>query len=202
MQVDDSHHRHYTSLSAAEFSECPLQLPEHVQMNDLATHVFTDFTHNRPAVIKAHTSIDVAMKLMQDSGIHLLLVIDDADEDTSSSDLMVSVKGQITSCDILGDLPVKLAQENGIKHSEMTVSMVMTPRKDIKVVDWSTIKVAKVGHIINTMHEWGCCHILVIDDGNLRGIFSMSEVSKHLGHNESEPVVCAHSLAELVHTIG
>ena len=202
MQVDDSHHRHFITLSTTDFSECPLQLPELVQMNDLATHVFTDFTHNRPPVIKAHTSIDVAMKLMRDSGIHLLLVIDDTGDDTSSSNLMVTVKGQITSCDILGDLPVKLAQESGVKHSEVTVSMVMTPRKDIKVVDWSTIKVAKVGHIIKTMHEWGCCHILVIDDGQLRGIFSMSETSKHLGHNESEPLVCAHSLAELVHTIG
>jgi len=202
MQVDDSHHRHYTVLSTAVFSECPLQLPERVQMEDLATHVFTDFTHNRPAVIKAHTSIDDAMKLMRDSGIHLLLVIDDADSDSSANDLMVTVKGQITSGDILGDLPVKLAQESGVKHSEITVGMVMTPRKDIKVVDWSTIKVAKVGHVISTMHEWNCCHILVVDDGQLHGIFSMSEISKHMGHNESEPLVCAHSLAELVHTIG
>jgi len=44
--------------------------------------------------------------------------------------------------------------------------------------------------------------VLVVDDGQLHGIFSMSEISKHMGHNESEPLVCAHSLAELVHTIG
>jgi CBS domain-containing protein len=202
MQVDDTHHRNYTSLSTTEFLECPLQLPELVQMEDMATHVFTDFTHNRPAVIPADSSIDVAMQMMKNSGIHLLLVIDKMDADTDSTNRLVTVKGQITSCDALGDAPVKLARENGINHNEMTVSMVMTPNTDIKVVDWSTIKVAKVGHIIKTMHDWDCCHILVMDEDRLRGIFSMSEISKHLGHNESEPLVCAHSLAELVHTIG
>lgn len=196
---DEETHRNYTPLETEAFVACPLKMPEMVHMDDPATYVFTDFSHNRPAYIAPHVLIDDAMNKMKKSGIRLMLVINEVKQENGKR--KGTVIGQITACDLLGDAPIKLAQSTGTRHSEMTVDMLMTPRKDIKVVEWPHIKTAQVGHIIATMHDRECCHILVVDKDKLRGIFSMSEISRHLGHNYSEPLVCAHSLADLVHRI-
>ena len=110
--------------------------------------------------------------------------------------------GQVTSCDLKGDVPVKLARETGLHYDEIPIKLVMTPRQDIQVLDWAIARSVKVGHILATMQDRDCCHILVVEDGELRGIFSRSEINKHLDHAEIEVMGCAHSLVELVHRIG
>jgi len=199
-QVD---HRAYVALETKVFVKSPLEMPELVKVEDPATYVFTDFTHNMPAIIGPEVSIDKALNRMRKSAVRLLLVVDkDEAVETASSSRPPTVIGQITSCDILGEAPVRIAQSSGMRHSEITVNMVMTPRKDIDVVEWSHIKNAKVGHVLATMHHRQGCHILVSEEGMIRGIFSMSEISRHLGHDESEPLMCANSLSELVHETG
>ena len=189
---DDYAPRVCVSLAEGTLVEHPPDMPELVHMHDPATYVFTDFTHNRPVVIAPDVSIDVAMNKMKSSGVGLLLVIDQAG----------AVIGEITIADILGDVPVRMAQESGMDHSEIVVDMVMTPRKDIKVLEWSHMKDGKVGHIVATLHQLECCHLLVVEDDRVRGLFAVSEISRHLGHDVSETACAAHSLAEIVHTLG
>lgn len=200
--VNPQAQRHYAPLLTEAFIECPIHTMELVHMDDRATFVFTDFTHNRPAIISSDLSIDAALDKMKRSREHLLLVIDDVNTDSDTGRQSAAVIGQITACDIHGEVPVRIARETGIQHDDITVKMVMTPRRDIQVVDWVYIISAKVGHILATMHARECCHILVVEEGTLRGIFSMSEISRHLDHVDTEPEFCAHSLAELVHRVG
>lgn len=200
--VNQQSQRRYAPLDTEAFIKCPIHTTELVHMDDPATFVFTDFTHNRPATVTPDIAIDTALDKMKRSREHLLLVIDDVNTNSETGRQSGSVIGQITACDIHGEAPVRIAQETGMHHDDITVKMVMTPRRDIQVVDWVHIKGAKVGHILATMHERECCHILVVEEGTLRGIFSMSEISKHLDHVETEPEFCAHSLAELVHRVG
>lgn len=194
--------RHYAPLATEAFIQCPIHTAELVHMDDPATFVFTDFTRNRPATITSDDSIDGALDKMNRSGEHLLLVIENVNTDNQTGRQSGSVIGQITACDMHGEVPVRVAREAGIRHDEIKVGMVMTPRRDIQVVDWVHIKSAKVGHILATMHDRECCHILVVENNTLRGIFSMSEIAKHLDYVEVEPEFCAHSLAELVHRVG
>ncbi len=193
---------HYQPLMTENFVACPLHRLELVSLDDPAVSVFSDFAFHRPGVVAPGVSIDDASKKMKSAGAHLLLVVDDISRDKNSGKRSGRVIGQITACDIVGDAPIRLAQENGIHHDEVTVRMAMTPRKDIRVLDWEIARTVKVGHILATMREQECCHILVVENGELRGIFSQSEINKHLEHIDMEPVGCAHSLAELVHRIG
>ena len=193
-------HRAYAPLERGAFVESPLEMPELVNLDDPASHVFTDFTHKMPLMISPDVSIDTALLKMKTSGVRLLLVVDDAD--AAKDERSATVIGQVTACDIMGDIPVKIARETGLRHNEITVRMMMTPREDIQVVEWSHIKTAKVGHVVATMHHRDGCHILVTEEGMIRGVFSMNEISRKLGHYETGPVVCASSLAELVHTLG
>ncbi len=188
---DDYTPRIHETLATGVYVEHPPDMPELVYMHDPAEFVFTDFTRNRPAIITADVSIDAAMSKMKTVGVHLLLVVDDADV----------VIGQITASDILGDVPVRLAQTTGKAHSEIMVDMIMTPQKDITVVEWSHIKNAKIGHIVATMHALECCHLPVVENGRIRGLFSARSISWHLGHEVSENTMCAHSLAEIVQTL-
>jgi CBS domain-containing protein len=193
-------HRTYAPLERGEFVESPVEMPELVSLDDPASHVFTDFTHKMPVMISPHVSIDSALNRMKTSGVRLLLVV--SDTEAAHDERCATVIGQITACDIMGDIPIKIARSSGLKHSEITVNMMMTPREDIQVVEWSHIKAAKVGHVVATMHHRDGCHILVTEQGMIRGIFSMNEISRKLGHDETGPAMCASSLAELVHRIG
>jgi CBS domain containing-hemolysin-like protein len=193
---------HYRPLMTSDFVKCPLHRMELVGLDDPATHVFSDFTHHCPAVIAADVSIAEASKKMKSIGDHLLLVVDDVSQNAESGRFSGSVIGQITSCDIIGEGPVRAARENGIRRNEVTVRMAMTPREDIRVLDWEIASKVKVGHILATMREQDSCHILVVENGELRGIFSQGEINKHLDHIDIEPIGCAQSLAELVHRIG
>jgi CBS domain-containing protein len=188
---------HYTSrihefLGAGTRVEHPPEMPELVHLDDPAISVFTDFNYNRPPLVSPEVSIDAALNKMKLLAVRLLLVVDDDG----------IVIGQIMARDIMGDAPVRLAKANGRSHNEMTVAMLMTPRQDIKVVDWSHVKDAKIGHIVATMHELECYHLPVTENGRVRGIFSVMDISRHLGFDVSENTMCAHSLAEIVHTLG
>jgi CBS domain containing-hemolysin-like protein len=179
-------------LASGTIVEHPPDMPELVHMDDPAKFVFIDFTNSRPMTVSSDVSIDAAMNKMKATGSHLLLVTDDN----------ASIIGQITACDIMGDAPVRLAGSSGINHSEVTVEMIMTPQKDIKVIEWSNLTDSKVGHIVATMHHLECCDLPVVEDGKVRGLFCASEISRHLGRDISETTMCAHSLAEMIHTLG
>ena len=55
------------------------------------------------------------------------------------------VFGIITSTDILGEKPVRFAQENGIRHGEVAVRDIMTPADRLEILDFYNVQRARVG---------------------------------------------------------
>ena len=191
--------KHNKGLMTTEFHECALHGIAYVGMDAPALTVMSDFAYHRPAVIAPDKTLAEASARMKSSSEHLLLVVRDLDGD--KADGKGRVIGQITACDIMGDEPLRISRETGMRHDEIPVHMIMTPKKDIRVLDWEIASRVKVENILVTMKAQDCCHLLVIENGELRGIFSRSEINKHLEHADMEQLSCAHSLAELIHRV-
>ncbi len=192
MMKDDYTPRVCIPLQAGTLVEHPSEMPELVHMNDPATMIFTDFTHMKPEVINPEMPIDEALAKMQASGVCLLLVTDEAG----------AVVGMLTGEECYGDAPIRLAQSSDIDRSHIQVGMVMTPLSDIRVLEWSHMKDARVGHIVATLHHLESQHLLVVEQRKVRGVFAASQIAKQIGHAVTEDTVPAHSLAEIVHTLG
>lgn len=189
---DDYAPRVCIPLQAGTLVEHPNELPELVHMHDPATMVFIDFTLIKPEIIKANTHIDVAIAKLLASGVCLLLVTDDEG----------AVEGILTWDECYGDAPIRLTQSSHIDHSKIQAGMVMTPLQDIKVLEWSHMKDARIGHIVSTLHHLECQHLLVVQQHKVRGVFAASQIAKQIGHGVTEDVVPAHSLAEIIHILG
>jgi CBS domain-containing protein len=172
--------------------ESPEEPPELVHFHDSAMLVFTDFARVYPVTITADRTIDYALHKMKTSGVRLLLVVD-------KKHRMI---GMISADRIMGDDPVRLAENKQLDHGQITVAMLMQPQKDIQVLESSHLRDARVGHIVATLHRLEQKYVLVVDHGMVRGLFSASQISKQLGRNILEDEMPAHSLAEMVHSIG
>lgn len=180
------------SLQANLPIEHPDEPPELVHFHDPAMQVFTDFSRVYPVTVTAEKSIDHALQKMKNAGIRLLLVV-------NKKHHMI---GLISADQILGDDPVRLAEDMQLDHGQITVAMLMQPQKDIRVVELSHLRDARVGHIVATLSHLEQKYLLVVDQGVIRGLFSASQISKQLGRNIHDEETPAHSLAEMVHSIG
>ena len=170
----------------------PEQPPELVHFHDSAMQVFTDFTRVYPVTITADRTIDYALHKMKNSGVRLLLVVGKK----------YHMIGLISAYQIMGDDPVRLAEDRQLDHSQITVAMLMQPQKDIKVLELSHLRDARVGHIVATLHQLEQKYMIVVDQGNVSGLFSANQISRQLGRKILHDEMPAHSLAEMVHTIG
>jgi len=184
--------RDCTPLQTSLPIERPEEPPELVHFHDSAMLVFTDFARVYPVTITADRTIDYALHKMKNSGVRLLLVVDKKHRMT----------GLITADKIMGNDPVRLAEDKQIDHSQITVAMLMQPQKDIQVLESSHLRDARVGHIVATLHHLEQKHVLVVDHGTVSGLFSSSQISKQLGRDFLQEEMPAHSLAEMVHSIG
>jgi hypothetical protein len=74
--------------------------------------------------------------------------------------------------------------------------------------DTTTVRDARVGHIIRTLGKYEYQHMLVIGidamtrQHIIRGMFSTSRVSRLVGQDITERGYAAHSLAEVYHEPG
>jgi CBS domain-containing protein len=169
----------------------PAELPYLVHYDDPAMSVFTDFTREHPATIKPDASISHALEQMRRSGICVLLVIDDDKR----------LLGEVIADDIMGDKPVRFAERMGMKHSKISVEMMMVPREEVRVLEIEHLRHARVGHIIATLHALESRSVLVIENGSIRGLFAAGPISRQLGRNIMDEEVPAHSLAEMVRSL-
>lgn len=170
----------------------PDELPELVHLDDPAMTVFTDFTREHPVTIKPDISIVSALEKMKHSGICVLLVMDEEQR----------LLGEVIADDIMGEKPVRLAESSGLDHSEMTVKMLMIPRDKIRVMEFEQLRKARVGHIIATLQALESRYVLVMENDSIRGLYTAGQISRQLGRNIMDEEVAAHSLAEIVHSLG
>jgi CBS-domain-containing membrane protein len=170
--------REYHALPLRELGEgAGFRRPTHAQassvsMESPALDVMTDLTRVTPATIRPQAPLAGANQFMMTRGVRLLLVADDQEK----------VLGLITATDLLGERPMIVATERGLRRTELTVADIMVPAERIDVIALADVEAARVGHVLETLRSSGRQHALVVDgEGMVRGIFSLSQLARQLG---------------------
>lgn len=147
-----------------------------VGMESPALTVMTDLTRVSPATIGPEMPIEAANRFMMMRGVRLLLVVGERE----------NVLGVISTTDILGERPMRVATGRGLRRDELVVADVMTPAERVEVIALADVDGARVGHVVATLMHAGRQHALVVDsdpEGRpmVRGILSLSQVARQLG---------------------
>jgi CBS domain-containing protein len=149
--------------------------PPRVSLESAAADVMTALTRTAPATIRPQAPLAGANQFMITRGVRLLLVTDDHE----------NVLGLITATDILGEKPVRVATERGLRRQDLTVEDVMTPAASIDAIAFEDLRGMHVGHVLQTLRHAGRQHALVVEmEGGrtlVRGIFSTSQIARQLG---------------------
>lgn len=173
------------------------ELPELVHWEDAALHAMVDFKYIKAEAINPDEAIDTALHEVKKCSFHVLLVVNAEQE----------ILGLVSTEDLLGEKPLKAIQERRLPRAEISVQMVMIPREEIVTLDLESLRHAKVGHIIETLHAHKQHYALVVktdeitDAQTVRGLFSASLISKQLGRDITSAVSEAQSIAELQHNL-
>jgi CBS domain-containing protein len=157
-----------------------------VTLESPALEVMTDLLRASPATIRPQAPVEGANHFMLSRGVRLLLVVDEGD----------AVLGVITATDVLGERSLRVALELGVPRSELKVSDIMTPARQVEVLALADVEAARVGHVLETLGKAGRQHALVVDVDVLparslidpplkramvRGILSLSQLARQLG---------------------
>lgn len=174
--------REYSSLSAhpliagSNFVRPTQELPEKVTLEDPAVSVMTDLKRVSVVTVRAKTPMEKAHAKMVRYCVRTLLVLDETDK----------VLGFLTTTDILGEKPMRFLQHHGGTHADILVRDIMTPQRELEVLNMADITAAKVGHIMATLKAAGRQHALVVaNNANgtqaVCGIFSATQIARQLG---------------------
>lgn len=151
-----------------------------------ALQVMTDLARVTPATIRPQAPLAGANQFMITRGVRLLLVVDDLE----------NVLGLITATDLLGERPMLVATQRGLRRDELTVADVMTDAEQVEVIALADVQGARVGHVLATLQRAGRQHALVVDHDAVPparplesptrramvcGIFSISQIARQLG---------------------
>jgi CBS-domain-containing membrane protein len=166
-------------------------LPEKVSLDQPASSVMTDFTVVTAYTIFPLETIEAARAKMIHRGVRMLLVVDDLNH----------ILGLITSTDLTSEKPMQIVQTQGIRHSDVMVKDIMTPREKLEVLCMDDLQTAHVGDVVATLKTHGRQHALAVErtadrSQILRGMFSVSQISRQLGA-QLETVGVAGTFAEL-----
>ena len=162
-----------------------------VTPDSAALLVMTDLKRVAAAVTSPNETMDAAHAFMIQRGVRMLLAVDAGG----------TLAGIITTNDILGEKPVAVAQERGIRHSEITVADVMTPADRLEAFDMQVVRAARVRQVVESLQHAKRHHALVVQvsaDGSreVRGLFSLSQIARQLGMPLTLPTA-ASSFAEI-----
>ncbi|TAH49866.1 MAG: CBS domain-containing protein [Betaproteobacteria bacterium] len=163
-----------------------------VRLDSPALDVMTDLRQIPAASVDGAMNQDDAHRAMQARGVRLLLV----------TDASRGVVGLVTAADFLGERPMRVAQERGLRVGEVGVSQVMTPLSAMEAVRLEDVLRAEVGHVIATLRRSGRQHALVIEAAGagrarIRGIFSMTQIARQLGEPLPAATEIARNFAEI-----
>ena len=168
------------------------ELPAQVREDSPAILVMTDLRQQIALTVEPNVSIDWALQRMKTAGVRLLFVVNSDKE----------VLGLITSTDIQGEKPLQFHQELHLRYEEIMVRDIMTPQTQLEVIYMEDVMRATVGDIVVTLKDVGRRHALVLDEDSrydrmsIRGIFSISQISKQLNQLIDTTEV-AHTFAEV-----
>jgi CBS domain-containing protein len=152
-------------------------LPSRVTLASPAVDSMTDFRQVTAVTIQTEATLEEANERMIRHDVRLLLVVNHANV----------VVGLITATDILGEKPLRLVRDRGLKRSEILVGDLMTPHDMLEAIPLEAVLAAKIGDIVATLKQAGRQHTLVVDlsdEGStqiVRGLFSASQIARQLG---------------------
>ena len=186
----------YSKSGPGDQYDLPLpSAPAPVRLDSPATDVMTDLRRVDAVTIEPHQSIDAANRAMLAHGVRALFVVADARQ----------MIGIITSTDLLGERPIRFAQERGIRRGEVVVGDLMTPAEQLEILDVHDVLHARVGDVVATLRLAGRQHALAIEaiDGppagrkTVRGIFSLTQIARQLGIPPQQVHDIARTFAEI-----
>jgi signal-transduction protein with cAMP-binding, CBS, and nucleotidyltransferase domain len=156
----------------------------------------TDLTTVSAVTISPSCSLDEANDRMMRMKVKLLFV-------TDSKNRMI---GLITYSDLQGERPIQFQQSNGVSRGEVCILDIMTGIETIDTIEYSVVEKARVGDIAMTMKKLNRQHALILEHPSediyqIRGIFSISFLSKSLGIN-IETTEVAKTFAEFERVLG
>lgn len=151
-------------------------VPDRVSLMDSAHLVMTDLRSVTAVIILSGDTVDEAHRRMLQRGVRLLLVVDQNRH----------VVGLVTATDILGEKPMQVIGNRGLRREELLVRDIMTPHGEIEVLDLADLRTAKVGHIVATLKQAGRQHAVVVEQSAsgqqiVRGLFSATQIARQLG---------------------
>jgi CBS domain-containing protein len=166
-----------------------------VQADSPATDVMTDLTRVAAVAIRSLASLEEAHRTMIASGVRALFVVDD----------QPTILGIITSTDLMGERPVQVAHQRGVRYDEVMVRQVMTPADRIEAMELDDVLRARVGDIVASLRHSGRQHALVIGSApgasgaarTVRGIFSLTQIARQLGLPPNPAHDVARTFAEI-----
>lgn len=172
------------------------EVSEAVSMESPALSVMTDFSKVTAYTILPLESIEMARTRMIHHGVRSLLVSDDQNH----------ILGIITASDLSSERPMRVIQTQGIRHADVLVKDIMTPRERLDVICIADLQKAKVGDVVTTLQSQGRQHALVVERRGdhsqvLRGLISASQIGRQLG-TAIQTVPVAQSFAELGEHLG
>jgi CBS-domain-containing membrane protein len=135
----------------------------------------TDFRQVQVVTIGQDATLAAASRAMMRNTVRTLLVADEKR----------CILGIITSTDTGGEKPMQIVLERGIRHEEVLVRDIMTPRDRIEVLNFEDVRAAEVGHVVATLKWTGRQHALVAEEDSsgrqmIRGMFSASQIAYQL----------------------
>lgn len=172
----------YKPLRQASLDQCasyhqaePLPLRS-VTPDSPALDVMTDLKRVQAVTIGPEATLIAVNTAMMRNTVRSLLVADEKR----------CILGIITSTDTLGEKPMQIVRERGVRHEEVLVRDIMTPRERLEVLDLEDVRAAEVGHVVATLKRTGRQHALVAEEDAsgrqmIRGIFSASQIARQLG---------------------
>ena len=146
-----------------------------VELDSPAIKVMTDLRQVGAVTIGLDASIAAANQAMIDKGVRALFVVDDARQ----------LLGIVTATDVLGERPIRFAQERGVRRNEVVVRDIMTPAGELDVLDIREVVRARVGDVVATLRPSGRQHVLAVEIvagvSTVCGIFSLTQIARQLG---------------------
>jgi hypothetical protein len=184
---------------------CRIKLPlpsgvPRVSLDSPATDVMTDLRRVGAITVDETASVDEANAAMIAGGVRALFVVDEARQ----------VLGIVTATDVLGERPVMIAQERGLRHSDILVRDIMAPGDRLEIIDLRDVQHARVGDVVATLKRAGRQHAIAVETSSapdqtdtwVHGIFSLTQIARQLGVWPHPTHDLARTFAEIEAIIG
>ncbi|MBV6476488.1 MAG: CBS domain-containing protein [Rhodocyclaceae bacterium] len=167
--------REFRLGKCASYFQAEQQALRRTALDSPALDVMTDLRRVQAITIGPEATIAAVGMAMMRNVVRSLLVADERR----------CVLGIITSTDILGEKPMQVVRERGMRHEEVLVRDIMTPWDRLEVLDIESVLTAEVGHVVATLKRSGRQHALAVEEDihgrhMIRGIFSASQIARQL----------------------